>query len=32
MIQYSETPVIISGGQPVESPVVPREGREKTMA
>ena len=32
MIQYSDTPVIISGGTPVESPVVPRDGREKTMA
>ncbi len=32
MIQYSDTPVIISGGLPVESPVVPRESREKTMA
>ena len=32
MIQYSDTPVIISGGRPVESPVIPREAREKTMA
>ena len=32
MISFSDTPVIISGGIPVETPVICREGREKTIA
>ena len=32
MISFSDTPVIISGGIPVETPVICRDGREQTIA
>ena len=32
MISFSDTPVIISGGIPVETPVICRNGREQTIA